>query len=93
MPRFLIAAIAALACQTLSPVHAQEREGGEGGRKVWFAAGDRVKVVAAGPGFRIGTEGQALTRGLDGQSVRVRTEGGRVLTGTAVGEREVEVAL
>lgn len=62
-------------------------------RKLWFAAGDRVKVVAAGPGFRIGTEGQALTRGLDGQPVRVRTEAGRVLTGIAVGDREVEVAL
>jgi hypothetical protein len=38
MRRFLIAAIAALACQALSSVRAQEPEGGEGGRQVWFAA-------------------------------------------------------
>jgi flagellar basal body P-ring formation protein FlgA len=62
-------------------------------RKVWFAAGDVVRVNAVGAGFRVGTEGQALGRGLDGQTVRVRTEGGRVVTGTAVGERQVELPL
>lgn len=62
-------------------------------RKIWFAAGDTVKVTAVGAGFRVGTEGQALGRGLDGQTVRVRTEGGRVVSGTAVGERQVELPL
>lgn len=62
-------------------------------RKVWFAAGDTVKVTAVGAGFRVGTEGQAMARGLDGQTVRVRTEGGRIVTGTAVGERQVELPL
>lgn len=62
-------------------------------RRVWFAAGDRVKVTALGPGFRVSTEGQALSRGLDGQPVRVRTEAGRVLTGTAVADRHVEMPL
>jgi flagellar basal body P-ring formation protein FlgA len=62
-------------------------------RKVWFGAGEVVKVTAVGNGFQVSTEGQALGRGLDGQTVRVRTEGGRVVTGTAVGERRVEIPL
>ncbi len=62
-------------------------------RRRWFAAGDRVRVDATGAGWRASTEGQALSAGLDGQRVRVRTEGGRVITGLAVGERRVEVPL
>jgi flagellar basal body P-ring formation protein FlgA len=62
-------------------------------RKVWFGAGDVVKITALGTGFRVTTEGQALSRGLDGQTVRVRTEGGRIVTGTAVGDRQVEIPL
>lgn len=62
-------------------------------RTVWFAAGDRVKVTALGRGYRVSVEGQALSRGLDGQPVRVRTEGGRVVSGKAVAPREVEIAL
>jgi flagella basal body P-ring formation protein FlgA len=59
----------------------------------WFAAGDTVKVVAAGKGWRIATEGQAVTPGLEGQLARVRTDNGRILQGRPVAEREVEVAL
>ncbi|HET9823160.1 MAG TPA: flagellar basal body P-ring formation chaperone FlgA [Burkholderiaceae bacterium] len=59
----------------------------------WFAAGDTVRVVAVGSGWRIAGEGQALAPGLEGQSVRVRTESGRIVAGVAVGEREVEVPL
>lgn len=59
----------------------------------WFAAGDNVRVVAAGSGWRISGEGQALAAGLEGQSVRVRTESGRVISGVAVAARLVEVAL
>jgi flagella basal body P-ring formation protein FlgA len=59
----------------------------------WFAAGDLVKVTAAGAGFSVAGEGQALTPGVEGQAARVRTESGRVLTGTPVGERRVEMAL
>ena len=53
--------------------------------------GDTVKVVANGDGFSIETEGTAMNGAADGQSVRVRTESGRVLTGTARGGRVVEV--
>ncbi len=59
----------------------------------WFAAGDTVKVVAAGTGFRVSGAGQALTPGVEGQPVRVRIDSGRVLTGMPVGERSVELML
>lgn len=62
-------------------------------RRVWFGAGEVVKIVAVGAGFQVATEGQALGRGLDGQVVRVRTESGRIVTGTAVGDRRVEIVL
>ena len=62
-------------------------------RREWFAAGERVRVTALGPGYHVSTEGQALSRGVDGQSVRVRTEGGRVVSGVAVAERVVELPL
>jgi len=62
-------------------------------RRVWFAAGERVQVVAVGRGYRVQAEGQALSRGLDGQRVRVRTENGRVISGVAVAERRVEMPL
>ena len=59
----------------------------------WFAAGDNVRLVAAGSGWRIHGEGQAMAPGIEGQIVRVRTESGRVISGIATGERMVEVAL
>ena len=59
----------------------------------WFAAGDSVRLVASGNGWRIQGEGQALAAGLEGRTVRVRTESGRVVSGVAVAERVVEVAL
>ncbi len=59
----------------------------------WFAAGDSVRLVAGGGGWQIHGEGQALAPGVEGQSVRVRTESGRVVSGVAVAERMVEVAL
>lgn len=59
----------------------------------WFANGQTVRIVAAGSGYQITTDGQALGHGIEGQPVRVRTEGGRILTGQAVGEGLVEVRL
>jgi flagella basal body P-ring formation protein FlgA len=59
----------------------------------YFAAGDTVRIVAAGQGWRIAGEGQALAPGVEGRSVRVRTESGRIVAGWAVREREVEVEL
>lgn len=71
--------------QALRAVHLRPRQ--------WFAAGETVQIRAGGSGFFIAATGQALTPGLEGQPVRVRTEGGRVLTGEAVGDRRVEVPL
>ena len=59
----------------------------------WFVAGDSVRIVASGNGWRISGEGQALAAGVEGQSVRVRTDSGRIVNGVAVAERLVEVAL
>ncbi len=80
-----VLARAVAAGQTLRAADLQPRR--------WFAIGDTVRVVAAGRGFSISAEGQALTPGLEDQPVRVRVEGGRVLTGRAVGERRVELVL
>jgi flagella basal body P-ring formation protein FlgA len=59
----------------------------------WFAAGDTVRVLTTGSGFAISADGQALNPGIEGQPVKVRTEGGRILSGRPVGERRIEVAL
>ena len=61
--------------------------------RMWFAAGDSVKVLASGPGFSVAGSGQALTPGIEGQTARVRTDNGQVLTGTPVGTRVVELSL
>jgi len=62
-------------------------------KRQWFAAGDPVKLLVSGNGFSISGEGTALAPGLEGQLVRVRTEGGRVVSGRAKGDRMVEVDL
>lgn len=59
----------------------------------WFAAGETVRVTAAGPGWQVVTEAEALGPGLEGQPVRLRTAAGRLLQGRPVGDRQVEVAL
>ncbi len=59
----------------------------------WFAAGETVKVIAAGDGFALEGVGQAITNGVEGQPARVRTESGHVITGVPVGERRLELTL
>ena len=59
----------------------------------WFAAGDTVRVITAGSGFAISADGQALAAGIDGHNVKVRIEGGRVVSGRATAERRIEVTL
>jgi flagella basal body P-ring formation protein FlgA len=59
----------------------------------WFAAGDTVHLDAVGRGYRVTGQGQALAAGIEGQRVRVRTDGGRIVTGLPVGDGRVEVAL
>jgi len=59
----------------------------------WFAPGDTVQLRAVGGGFVLAASGEALTAGLEGQSVRVRTSGGKVVVGQAVGDKLVEITL
>jgi flagellar basal body P-ring formation protein FlgA len=61
-------------------------------RRQWFAVGDVVRVVAVGDGFSISSDGVALTPGFEGQPAKIRTDGGRTLTGTATGERRIQVS-
>lgn len=58
-----------------------------------LAAGDAVRVRISGPGFAIAAQGVALAPAGDGQTVRIRTEQGKVLSGTAREGRIVDVAL
>ena len=53
--------------------------------------GESVRLVGRGNGFSISADGIALASATAGQSVRVRTESGRILTGTARAGRLVEV--
>lgn len=59
----------------------------------FFPAGEVVRVTALGNGYAISAEGTALGPGIEGQTVRVRTESGRIVTGAAIGAREVEIKL
>jgi len=78
---------------TLSLRAGQSLRAGHLKPRIWFAAGDTVKVLALGPGFALEAEGQALSNGVEGQPARIRTENGRVLTGQPVGERRVELTM
>ena len=71
--------------QTLRVVHLKPRQ--------WFAAGETVKVRAQGPGFNVESQAEAMTNGIEGQTARVRTEGGRILTGQPVGERQLSLSM
>ena len=53
--------------------------------------GDMVKLVYSGPGFAVSTQARALTAATDGQSVRVVTESGKTISGTARPNRVVEL--
>lgn len=53
--------------------------------------GEPVRVIGRGQGFAISAEGVALASAADGATVRVRTDSGRIVTGTARSGRIVEV--
>ena len=59
--------------------------------RVWFAAGDAVKLVAHGSGFQVASTGQALTPGIEGQPARARTESGRIVVGSPVAQKEIDL--
>jgi flagellar basal body P-ring formation protein FlgA len=53
--------------------------------------GDNVKVLYSGPGFAVSTQARALSGATEGQNVRVVTESGKTLSGTARSGRVVEI--
>ena len=55
------------------------------------AQGDDVKVLYTGPGFAVSTQGRALSGATEGQTVRVVTDSGKTLSGTARAGRIVEI--
>ena len=58
-----------------------------------FQVGAQVRILARGTGFSVSSDGQALTNGVVGQTARVKTEGGRVVSGTVLDMHTVDVAL
>ena len=58
-----------------------------------FAAGASIRVLAQGQGFSISSDGQALSPGIVGQLARVRTEAGKVVSGTVLDTHTVEISL
>jgi flagella basal body P-ring formation protein FlgA len=71
--------------QALRQAHIKSRQ--------WLAAGETVKLVAAGDGFALEGVAQAITNGVEGQPARARTESGHVVTGVPTGERRMELTL
>lgn len=53
--------------------------------------GQTVRVVSAGPGFRVSTEAKALNNATDGQVAQARTTSGQVVSGVAKTGGVVEV--
>jgi len=58
-----------------------------------FPAGAQVKVVASGQGFEVEASAQAMGHGLVGQPVKVKMEGGRVVTAWVVDSRTVRLGI
>ncbi len=56
-------------------------------------AGDTVRLVFTGNGFSVSASGRSLGAAADGMPVRVQTESGRVVQGTARAGRVVEMRL
>jgi flagella basal body P-ring formation protein FlgA len=54
--------------------------------------GQMVRLVSAGPGFKVTTDGRALANGSDGQTIQVRGPNGQVVSGVARLGGLVEVA-
>jgi flagella basal body P-ring formation protein FlgA len=58
-----------------------------------FQAGAQVRVLAQGSGFQISADGQALSAGVVGQMARIRMDNGRVMSGTVLDARTVQVEM
>lgn len=59
----------------------------------YFAPGEPVELTVRGDGFQVAGQGTAITAGEEGQCARIRTDSGRIICGTPVGERRAEITL
>jgi len=50
-------------------------------------------VRAVGGGFDVVGTGEAISAGMEGQTARVRTEGGKIVSGLPVADKRLEVNL
>jgi flagella basal body P-ring formation protein FlgA len=57
----------------------------------WFARGDAVTLLAAGPGFAVTAAAQAQTAGIEGHAASAVTAAGVVVVGRPVGDHRMEV--
>eukprot|EP01041_Mallomonas_annulata_P037177 gene37177-60424_t len=57
-----------------------------------ITAGQLVRVVSGGAGFRVSAEARAVAAASEGQIVQVRTAGGQQVSGVAKAGGLVEVA-
>jgi flagella basal body P-ring formation protein FlgA len=55
--------------------------------------GQTVKVVAEGNGFSISVDGSAMNNASPGQQVRVKTDSGQLVVGTAIGRGVVQIPM
>lgn len=55
-------------------------------------AGQKVRIVARGPGFDVTQEGVALGSAVPGDKIRVKTPAGRIIQGIAARDGSVQVA-
>lgn len=58
-----------------------------------FAAGAQIRIIAVGQGFEVSSVGLALSAGVVGQSARVKSDGGRILSGLVIDGRTVKLDL
>lgn len=56
-----------------------------------IAAGQSVRLIFNDGVLSVSNEGTAISSAIQGQAVRVRLPGGRIITGTAIGEGRVEL--
>ena len=87
------------AAQWVGQVTAYALSGGQPLRQVMirpaqvFQTGAFVRILAQGPGYSVSSDGQALNPGIVGQLARVRTEGGRVVSGVVLDTHTVKIDL
>lgn len=85
-PQALIGRVPSQAIAAGAPIQARALRA-----RQWFAAGDTVRLVAAGGGWSASATGRAVTAGVEGRPASVRLESGRLVQGRPTSAGEVAV--